>query len=491
MSSYVKAIVLAILATTMIAMVAAAPPLTLKWVKNTSELLGVAENGRTRWGSHVTYDFDGDGKREIVYGAQDIKRVVCTNFDGSLRWVWPALDQEPWADMLRPACIADLDQDGTADIVFCSRSPDAIASLTADGQERFNFVQWKGNTGSFAGGPIARDFYPDIPGLEITFGGKFWWAMLQHDGTEIWQVDLASDTDYVPNAQDIDGDGEYEILVVSRGTSEGLRVLSAKGVEEWRFGGAGVHAGSMWYQPTICDINNDGEWEILLSGTDSADNGIPTGGIYCLNWYGQELWSFDLPADQSEGKNIRCQPAVGDVDEDGFLEVAFQSGEPGYFYVLEHDGSLKWKKNTATRVGYGCSIADVNGDGHLEILLGSYDKEGGGILYVWDKDGTEVYEPWNATAAGYEGPVSIMAPEVCDLEGDGKVDILWNWYTSDNHGYFAAFTTGADVNPDGMVFPRFGATADFQGMPQLAVLEPIALLFLALIPIGAARMRKG
>ncbi len=437
--------------------------------------------------------FGGDGKREIIFGTEAIKRVGCLNYDGSLRWVWPTLDKEPWADMLRPACIADLDQDGKADIVFSARSPDAIASLTWDGKERFNFVQWKSNPGTFAGGPIARDFYPDIPGLEITFGGKFWWAMLRQDGSEIWQIELASDTDYVPNAQDIDKDGEYEILVVSRGVSEGVRCISAKGVEKWRFGGAGLHAGSMWYQPTVCDINNDGEWELLISGTDSEGDGIPTGSIFCLNWYGQEMARFTLPANKSEGKNIRCQPAVGDVNGDGFLEVAFQAGEPGFFYLLDHNLNLIWKKNTSTRVGYGCAMADVNNDGKLEILLGSYDKAGGGILSIWDAAGNDVYEPWNANLQGYKGAVSIMVPEVCDLDGDGKVDILWNWYTSDNNGYVGCFTTGANINPNGMVFPRFGATADFQGMPQLPaapVSEPVTLLLLAAIPVGIGIARR-
>jgi hypothetical protein len=391
--------------------------------------------------------------------------------------------------MIRPACVADLDKDGKADLVFSSRSPDAIASLTWEGEERFNFVQWKDNPGSFAGGPIARDFYPEIPGLEITFGGKFWWAMLQQDGTEIWQIELASDTDYVPNAQDIDQDGVIEIMVISRGVSEGLRVIDATGAEEWRFGGAGLHAGGMWFQPTVCDINNDGEWEILIGSADAEGDGIPTASVFCLDPWGKELWRYTLPADGSEGKYIRCQPAVGDIDEDGSLEVCFQAGRPGYFYVLENDGSLKWKKNTATRSGYGVSIADVNDDGHLEIIFGAYDGDRPGILYVWDKDGNNVFKPWDANFEGYVGAVSIMAPEVCDLEGDGKVDILWNWYTSDKHGYFAAFTTGCDINPDGMVFPRFGATPDYQGMPQL-IPEPIALLLLALIPIGAATMRK-
>jgi len=482
--------VLACVTISMMAAASAAPQLNVKWVKNVSELLGVSEGGRVRWGQHVTYDFDGDGKREIVFGTEDIKRVVCCNYGGSLKWVWPTLDKDPWAQMIRPPCIADLDQDGTADIVFSSRNPNTIASLTADGKERFNLVEWKGNPGTFAGGPIARDFYPDIPGLEITFGGKFWWAMLQQDGTEIWQVDLASDTDFVPNAQDIDKDGDIEILVVSRGVKEGLRCFSSTGVEEWRFGGAGVMSGGMWFQPTVCDINNDGELEILIGSADDENNGIPTASLFCLNWFGQELWRYTLPQDRSEGKYIRCQPAVGDVNGDGYLEVAFQAGSPGYFYLLDHGGNLLWKRNTSTRVGYGVSMADVNNDGKIEILLGAYSGGKPGILYVFDKDGNDVYEPWDANAHGYEGAVSIMCPEVCDLDGDGKVDILWNWYTSDKKGYFADFTTGADMNPDLMVFPRFGATPDYQGMPQLPVPETVGLMAVVLAPLGLFLIRK-
>jgi len=487
-NNFAGILVLAVLTSALIVSVSAAPQLTMKWVKNTSQVLGVNEQGKTRWGQHASYDFDGDGKKEIIFGTEAIKRVACCNYDGTLRWIWPTLDKEPWADMLRPACIADVNGDGKAEITFSARSPDAIASLTWDGKERFNFVTWKNNPGTFAGGPIVRDFYPDIPGLETTFGGKYWWAMLKENGEEIWQVPLASDCDFVPNAQDIDKDGEIEIIVISRGASEGLRVFSPKGVEEWRFGGPGVFAGGMWYQPTVCDINNDGEWEIIVGSADSSGDQIPTGRMHCLSFYGTELWRFTLPEDGKEGKNIRCQAAVGDVNKDGWLEVAFQAGEPGFFYLLDHSGKQIWKKNTTTRVGYGCSMADVNNDGNLEILLGAYDQAGGGMLYIWDKDGNNVFEPFDAKKAGYAGAISIMCPEVTDLDGDGMVDILWNWYTSTNMGYFADFTTGAKINPALMTFPKFGATPDLQGMPQFPVPEAVFLTLLALVPL-AIRLR--
>jgi len=265
--------------------------------------------------------------------------------------------------------------------------------------------------------------------------------------------------------------------------------LSPKGVERWRFGGAGVMAGGMWYQPTVCDINNDGEWEIIVGSADSTGDQIPTGRMHCLSFYGTELWRYTLPDDGKEGKFIRCQAAVGDVNKDGFLEVAFQAGSPGFFYLLDHSGKLIWKKNTTTSVGYGCSIADVNNDGNLEILLGGYESTGGGRLNIWDKDGNNVFEPWDARAQGYAGALSIMCPEVCDLDGDGMVDILWNWYTSTNMGYFADFTTGAKINPALMTFPRYGATADLQGMPQFPVPELVYLAFLAVIPL-AIRLRR-
>ena len=488
-SSFGGILVIAVLASATMAAVCAAPELTVKWIKNNSQVMGVNEKGRTRWGMHVSYDFDGDGKREIIFGTQDIKRVGCANYDGTLRWIWPTLDKAAWAEMIRPACIADVNGDGKAEITFSSRNDDSIASLTWEGKERFCKMKWKNNPGTFAGGPIVRDFYPEHPGLEITFGGNGWWAMLKNDGEEIWQIPLASDTDFVPNAQDIDKDGEIEILVVSRGVKEGIRVLSPEGVEEWRFGGPGVMAGGMWYQPTVCDINNDSDWEILLGSADASGDQIPTGRMFCLSFYSTELWRYALPDDGREGKFIRCQPAVGDVNKDGFLEVAFQAGSPGFFYLLDHDGKLIWKKNTTTSAGYGVSMADVNNDGNLEILLGGYESVGGGTLYIWDKDGKDVFAPWNATKKGYGRAMSIMTPEVCDLDGDGMVDILWNWYTPDNHGYFVDFTTGAKINPALMTFPRFGATADFQGMPQLPVPEPVYLAFLALIPL-AIRLRR-
>jgi len=134
-----------------------------------------------------------------------------------------------------------------------------------------------------------------------------------------------------------------------------------------------------------------------------------------------------------------ASPAVADLDRDGAQEVIWGS----YDLVALNgvDGSLKWRAPNGSRVWPGAVVADLTGDGTLEVVVG----RGGNQLTVYDRFGSVVWT--RSPFAG--GEVRTLA--VDDLEQDGNLEIVVG---------VASAVSAEQVNvyePDGSVRPGWPA----------------------------------
>lgn len=124
-----------------------------------------------------------------------------------------------------------------------------------------------------------------------------------------------------------------------------------------------------------------------------------------------------------------CSPACTDVDGDGKLEILYSG--MSVFSLDAKTGARKWKvKSGSDRsvdqsgvdyFGYtpvDLQVADVNGDGHKEIVTAhSNGNYGIGCVSVYDANG--YFKPgWPQKLPG-----PIYALTVADLDGDGKSEI--------------------------------------------------------------------
>jgi outer membrane protein assembly factor BamB len=137
------------------------------------------------------------------------------------------------------------------------------------------------------------------------------------------------------------------------------------------------------------------------------------------------LWKFNTH-DESFGN-----AAMGDLIGDGKLEIAFSCywGDSNIYVLHAEDGSLLWKKNMG-----GCNdaapiIYDVFGNGHKEIILGSSCNA---VLTCFDGANGNII--WQKPFGGTDSP-----PSIADIDGDGKPEILvgdfegrLNCYTADS-----------------------------------------------------------
>jgi outer membrane protein assembly factor BamB len=126
---------------------------------------------------------------------------------------------------------------------------------------------------------------------------------------------------------------------------------------------------------------------------------------------GPVLWQFDMTSD------LKGSGAIADVDGDGKLEILFGSYfNDAHLYCVEAaTGAIKWKhKSHGGPLDASVAIADIDGDGRQDILCAD---SAYGKLYILDGKG------------GLQGTIDLPSgtdspPAIADLDGDGTREIV-------------------------------------------------------------------
>ena len=137
-----------------------------------------------------------------------------------------------------------------------------------------------------------------------------------------------------------------------------------------------------------------------------------------------------------------ASPAVADLDGDGKPEVVWASYD---LYALNGEsGSVQWTAANGYRAWPGVVVADLTGDGSLEVVVG----RGNDQLTVYSSAGGEIWTR-NPFGAG-----EIRTLGVDDLDGDGKQEIVVGRAGS------GATKQVSVYEPDGSVRPGWPARHD-------------------------------
>ncbi len=140
--------------------------------------------------------------------------------------------------------------------------------------------------------------------------------------------------------------------------------------------------------------------------------------LYGFDFRGRSLPGFPL----ATGGDVYSSPVAADVDGDGFLELFVGSDDGNvYAWTLATGGNKQvqslagWPQGTGGFVSATPVLADVDGDGQPEIIAGSWDRQ----VYVWRADGS-LLPGWPQTT----GQSIWSAALVADVDGDGQQEIL-------------------------------------------------------------------
>jgi len=167
------------------------------------------------------------------------------------------------------------------------------------------------------------------------------------------------------------------------------------------------------------DFNRDG-WADIVFINDTGDS------VY-VYWGSSSGFSPNL---KDALENLYAYPhgcSVADVNGDGYLDIIltyFVEGMQSYIYTYTQDGFVLGQILNPGPCYGGSSIADFNGDNYLDILyLRGYGVDLKPIIYWGSAIG---YSEANKTEIGQ--PVDASGALVADFNGDGILDVLINNY---------------------------------------------------------------
>lgn len=376
---------------------------------------------QTGWyASPAVADLDQDGQAEVIWGSYDV--VSLNGTTGSLEWraangsrVWPGI------------AIADLTGDGTLEVIV-GRSGDQLTVYHSD--------------------------------------GSLGWTRHPFGGGEVRTLAV----------EDLENDGPMEIVVgrASGGSTRQLAVYEPDGSLRpgWparRDGEPGYGWGMYNENVAVADLDGDGLAEVIgptdthyITALDRSGNQLPVSPIYT----GRAYWSqvgvhvdhaVDLRGYAYCGSEHRpnfanSAPAIADLDGNGTPEIVVVGdvydcaiGDPeGDLYHLPwvfnldrtrwSDSGFDWTVIPAPSPGSGplsedydviqnsvtnAVIADLDGDGRQEILYPSYD----GQLHAYWLDKTEHGNwPYRVPGSGFR---FASEPAVVDLNNDGLAEVIF------------------------------------------------------------------
>jgi parallel beta-helix repeat protein len=241
-----------------------------------------------------------------------------------------------------------------------------------------------------------------------------------------WPVAIGGRSRSAPCLVDLDGDA---------GTLEALIGCDDGKLYAWKADGAPLDGwpvdlgDTIRSSPASGDITGDSGREIVVGCND--------GTIRAFSAAGESLWQY------ATSGPVTATPALADLDGDGKLEVI--CGSAGHLYVINGSGSLfagSWPVDLGGTETGSAAIGDVDGDSQAEIAVATLDAEPGGLandlsplssshVFLLDTDGT-VCDGWPVAV----DTVLSGGPVIGDISGNhvnleivaaGRSGVVYAW----------------------------------------------------------------
>lgn len=168
------------------------------------------------------------------------------------------------------------------------------------------------------------------------------------------------------------------------------------------------------------DVDADGALDLVVSSPDMH--------VYAFRIDGQPLPGFPV----SVGALAQYPASVADLDGDGFVELVQATrglGGGGALYVFDRFGAVRPGFPIAfgtANVEASPTLADLDDDGMLEIVAQERIGNTGGRVHIVEADGSEWGGAWPVAL----DHVPTTTPAVADVDRDGDLDLVLQSYTS-------------------------------------------------------------
>lgn len=383
----------------------------------------------------------GCGKTERGASASETARATPPPLTATLRYV-PTAVGAPVSEFERPlvTCVqvVDLDQDGLADVLYCEARKNSVRWVRQ--APRGTFTEQVIGTG--IGGP-AHVWAADVNGsgrLDVLVASM---GQVMPNNDRIGAVlvlenldnrafqrrvlleNVARVTDV--RAANLSGrtDGKLDLVVGQFGYAQG-EVRWLRNLGDWKFESTIVNTLSGCVHTPVADFDGDGatDFAALLSQEWEEVHWFHRRGAGAFA--DSNVWGSTNEDYGSSGLE------VADVNRDGRPDLIYTNGD-GFDYAATGTRpwhGLQWLENrgsgqfTFHRVGdlpgaYGPCAADLNGDGHVDLVAVSgfadWTKPDAVSLQAWLNDGRQHFTP----VVLAHRPIQLITAAVGDLDGNG------------------------------------------------------------------------
>ncbi len=355
----------------------------------------------TSIGSQSLADIDGDGIVEIIAGTRDRSQLIALEHTGELKWSMPhgplfTRDNKGNRDAIS---VSDLDADGSPEIIVGKRV------YSSEGVSLWEGSNDIGGQSQYGISSIVADV--NLDGQKEVIAGR---SLYSSTGETLYHQSSISSGGH--NAVgNFDEDDFAEIVLNSNG-----RVYLLEHTGEIKWGPVNIPGRGYGGPPTVADFDGDGLPEIGVAGERS---------YMVVEHDGQVKWSVPVTDETSN----RTGSSAFDFNGDGEVEVTY--ADEFDFYIFEGStGETIWStpKRSGTVLEYPV-IADVDNDGHAEIVVGSNRSTDSAMNGVWVYEG--VNDDWAPTRSIW----NQHAYSISNINDDGTVPAneIPSWLTHNTY----------------------------------------------------------
>lgn len=426
------------------------------------------EHGDTRmWAPAVVADLDGDGDAEIAVGSDAdgslAANVAVYDHTGELLSGWPV--NFGTGEEVRSIAAADVDGNGVAEILVNHTGPGPVTAVyDLDGGMHAGWPQVEPSCdpappaeacwdfGGYNQNIGAADFDGDGMMDVISTYDAIGFGIFHGDGAPFpthasftdrvvtsveayhdlalsqqgWGDGDRSEFSYSPPViADVDADGDLEVVLA--GDHEHSQSTDNQGVTVWvlnhdmtrpsgwdppkdigsplAYGDLGHNIIPTQPSPAVADIDAEPGLEILVPAYD--------GRLHAFRSTGEAYWTYTFSPTAAPYLGA-TEPLVVDLNGDGAPEIVFttyasgpksEPEAPAHLIVLDGGGNELHKIELLFRGSMGApSVADLDGDGQLELVVSLKDAGGGNLggVQIWDLPGSKTNcVLWGTGRGGY------------------------------------------------------------------------------------------
>nr|VFK13337.1 MAG: Peptidase inhibitor I9 [Candidatus Kentron sp. LPFa] len=288
-------------------------------------------------------------------------------------------------------------------------------------------------------GDVNGDGRTDLIWNETQDGNRTYVGLGQAD--ETFQFKSAQDrsergwSHYKTLVGDINGDGRSDLIWNE--TRDGNRAYVGLGQADgtFQFKSAQDRSERGWwnYKTLVGDVNADGRTDLIWNETQDGNR------TYVGLGQADGTFQFRPAQDRSERGWWNYKTLVGDVNADGRMDLIWnetQYGNRTYVGLGQADGTFQFRpaqdRSERGWWNYKTLVGDVNADGRMDLIWNETQYGNRTYVGLGQADGTfQFRSAQDRSERGWWNYKTL----VCDVNADGRTDLIWNETRDGNRTY--------------------------------------------------------